>query len=211
MTPTATERIQGSMLVQAPTDLASRHARGSPMKTRLLLLAAALPAALLAAEPPRSPTPAPVTDQMAETPTQSASTHVMHDAAQLKWGDAPPVFEKGAQAVVLSGDPGKPGWFVLRLKAPAGFKVALHWHPTDEQVTVLEGDFSLRMGDGASEHSHTFAPGGYVVLPAHMQHAASTQGGAVVQVEGMGPFELIYVDPKDDPRKRTPAAADAGH
>jgi anti-sigma factor ChrR (cupin superfamily) len=180
------------------------------MKTRLLLLVAALPAVLLAAEPPMSPASAPAPDQMAATPAQSAPGHVMYDAAQLKWGDAPPALEKGAQAVVLSGDPGKAGWFVLRLKAPAGFKVALHWHPTDELVTVLEGDFSLRMGEGAGVHSHTFGPGGYVVLPAHMQHAASTQGGTVVQVEGMGPFELNYVDPKDDPRTRMPAAADTG-
>ena len=52
------------------------------------------------------------------------STHVMYDAAQLQWGDAPPALEKGAQVAVLSGDPGKAGPFVIRLKAPAGFKVA---------------------------------------------------------------------------------------
>ena len=163
------------------------------MKPSFLLLALALPLAVLADEPP-----------------MSMSTHVMHDAAQLQWGDAPPALEKGAQAVVLSGDPGKAGWYVLRLKAPAGFKVALHWHPAVEQVTVLEGDLSLRMGEGADVHTHAFAPGGYVVLPARMQHAASTEGGAVLQIEGMGPFELNYVDPKDDPRKRTPAAAAGG-
>jgi hypothetical protein len=174
------------------------------MNRRLLLLAAVLPCTLLAAEPPMQQTDS-------TPPSDVSATHVMYDAAGLKWGDAPPALEKGAQAVVLSGDPGKAGWFVLRLKAPAGFKVALHWHPSDELVTVLEGDFSLRMGEGAGVHSHTFGPGGYVALPAHMQHAASTEGGTVVQVEGMGPFELNYVDPKDDPRKRTPAAVDAGH
>ena len=30
---------------------------------------------------------------------------------------------------------------------------------------------------------------------------ADTQGGAVVQVVSTGPFEITYVDPKDDPRK----------
>lgn len=162
------------------------------MKPSSLLLALVLPLAVLADEPPI---------QM--------SNHAMYDAAQLQWGDAPPALEKGAQAVVLSGDPGKPGWFVLRLKVPAGFKVALHWHPADELVTVLDGDLSLRMGEGAGVHSHTFGPGGYAALPAHMRHAASTQDGAILQIEGMGPFELNYVDPKDDPRKRAPAAADA--
>ena len=174
------------------------------MKTRLLLLAAALPAALLAAEPPMSPPPAQAPDQMAATPAQAAP--VMYDAAQLQWGDAPPALEKGAQVAVLSGDPGKPGPFTIRIKVPAGYKVARHWHPSDERVTVIEGDFSLQMGEGAGEHSHAFAPGGYAVLPAHMQHVASTQGGGIVQVDSTGPFQVNYVDPKDDPRNRMPSA-----
>jgi hypothetical protein len=72
-------------------------------------------------------------------------------------------------------------------------------------VTVLEGDLTLEMGDGANRHSATFGPGDYVLLPAHMHHMASTSAGAVVQVHALGPFEINYVDPKDDPRKRTPA------
>lgn len=174
------------------------------MKPSFLLLAAALPLASFAAEP--SMAPMPPSHQMASTSAEPMSAHVMYDAAQLQWGDAPPALKKGAQATVLSGDPGKAEWFVLRLKAPAGYKVALHWHPTDEHVTVIEGDLTLRMGDGADAHAHTFVPGGYALLPGHMHHAASTQGGAIVQIEGMGPFVINYVDPKDDPRM--PAAKD---
>ena len=176
------------------------------MKARMLLLLAALPAALLAAEAQVPPTPMPAADQGAAVPAQPLSSHVMYDAAQLQWGDAPPALEKGAQVAVLSGDPGKPGPFTIRIKAPPGYKVARHWHPTDERVTVIEGDFSLRMGEGAGEHAHTFAPGGYAVLPARMQHVASTQGGAIVQIDSTGPFEINYVDPKDDPRNRMPSA-----
>ena len=206
MTPASTERLQAVIGLTPATAALPQSRQRSSMKTRLLLLAALLPAALLAAEPPLSPTPPPAPDPMAATPAQSASAHVMYDAAQLQWGDAPPALEKGAQMVVLSGDPGKSGLFVIRLKSPAGFKVALHWHPTDEVVTVIEGDFSLRMGEGTGVHSHTFGAGGFALLPARMQHAASTKGGAIVQVEGMGPFEINYVDPKDDPRNRMPSA-----
>ena len=131
------------------------------------------------------------------------SSHVMFDTDGLKWGPAPPSLPEGAQMAVLSGDPGKPGPFAVRLKTPAGYKVALHWHPSDERVTVLEGDFHLQMGTGAGEHAHAFAPGGYVVLPARMPHAASTQGGAIVQIDSTGPFEIHYVDAKDDPRTAT--------
>ena len=30
---------------------------------------------------------------------------------------------------------------------PAGYKIPAHWHPTDEQVTVLSGTLALGMGD----------------------------------------------------------------
>jgi quercetin dioxygenase-like cupin family protein len=69
------------------------------------------------------------------------------NSADLKWGPAPPIFAKGAQMAVLSGDPSKPGKFVIRLKVPAGYKFAAHHHPTDEYVTVITGDMSLGMGD----------------------------------------------------------------
>src|SRR6266516_3385785 len=81
---------------------------------------------------------------LGQTPRPS---HVMMSSGDLKWGDAPPVFPKGAKLAVLSGDPSTEGLFVVRLKLPAGYKVAPHWHPTDEQITVLKGTFALGMGD----------------------------------------------------------------
>lgn len=187
----------------------------------LVLAATLLPLALSAGEPSPPPTPPPPPpgmpaappappmqhmQHMQGMPAESASKHVMFDAAQLKWGEAPPALERGAQAAVLSGDPSQPGPFVLRLKVPAGFKIATHWHPTDEQVTLLAGDLTLTMDAHApGEHAHTFSPGGYALLPAKMHHAASTKGGATIQLGGMGPFELHYVDPKDDPRLRAAA------
>jgi hypothetical protein len=58
------------------------------------------------------------------------------------------------------------------------------------------------MGEAANAHAETFAPGDYILLPAQMQHEASTTAGAVVQVHGTGPFQINYVDAKDDPRNR---------
>jgi len=163
------------------------------MKLQTALLLSLLPCALAAA-PQESAAPA------------AASSHVMLMASDTQWGDAPPALERGAQAAVFAGNPATPGaLFVLRLKMPPGYRVARHWHPSDEHVTVIEGDLTLSMGDGTDHHTATFGPGDYVLLPAHMHHMASTQGGMVVQVHGKGPFELHYVDPKDDPRKRAPA------
>ena len=124
------------------------------------------------------------------------------NAQDLKWGPAPPIFAKGAQMAVLSGDPSKPGQFVVRLKAPAGYRFAAHHHPTDEYVTVIEGDFSLGMGDKLDEtKGHALATGGFAMAPANMNHYAWTKGGAVVQVSGEGPFVVVYVNPADDPTK----------
>ena len=62
-------------------------------------------------------------------------------------GPAPPVFIKGAQMSVLSGDPSQTGPFTIRLKTPAGYKIAAHSHPTAERVTVISGNFHFGMGD----------------------------------------------------------------
>jgi quercetin dioxygenase-like cupin family protein len=137
-----------------------------------------------------------------------ASDHVMLRAGEVAWGDPPPFLRRGAQFARVAGDPGTAGSvFVIRLNLPAGYRIARHWHPGDEHVTVLQGALTLSMGEAAKAHSETFGPGDYVLLPARMQHEASTTAGAVVQLHGMGPFALDYVDPKDDPRHDKAAAA----
>src|SRR6185436_5081480 len=78
---------------------------------------------------------------------QESKTHVMLPAAQVKWGPAPPSVPKGVQLAVVSGNPGAAGPFVIRLKIPAGQKIAPHWHPTDENVTVLSGTVAFGMGE----------------------------------------------------------------
>ena len=55
----------------------------------------------------------------------------------------------GPKIAVLHGDPAKEGHFVMRLKAPDGFKVPPHYHPSDENLTVLQGTFMIGTGDKA--------------------------------------------------------------
>ena len=132
------------------------------------------------------------------------AAHVAVAPADLKWGAPPPVFEKGASFTVVSGDPGSAGLFVVRLKMPAGYKIAPHWHPTDEHATVISGTFGVGMGDTIDMKALKKLPaGGYALLPATMHHYAVAVGEATVQVHGMGPFALTYVNPADDPSKRT--------
>jgi quercetin dioxygenase-like cupin family protein len=128
---------------------------------------------------------------------------VVSAPGDLKWGDPPPVFEKGASFTVVSGDPTKEGLYVVRLKMPAGYRINPHWHPTDEHVTVISGTFAVGMGDKFDKGSMKELPvAGYALLPAQMHHYAMAKTAATVQVHGMGPFALTYVNPDDDPSKR---------
>src|SRR5436190_24245972 len=66
----------------------------------------------------------------------------------IPWGPALPVVRPGAQFAVLEGDPtASTGDFTYRLKMPDGFRIAPHFHPNRENVTVISGTFKLGMGD----------------------------------------------------------------
>ncbi|WP_460449097.1 cupin domain-containing protein [Alsobacter sp. SYSU BS001988] len=121
---------------------------------------------------------------------------------KMKWSAAPPFLPKGAQLVVLSGDPAKEGIFTVRLKFPANYKVPPHTHPTDELITVIDGDFAAGMGEKLdAKAAAKVAEGGFVQMPAKMAHFAMSQSGAIIQINGMGPLKIDYIDPKDGPSK----------
>jgi len=118
------------------------------------------------------------------------------------WGPAPPFLPKGAEFAVYQGDPGKAGVYTIRLKLPAGYVIAPHSHPTDEHVTVISGQLQIGMGDAIDRTSaQTLGPGGFITAPANAHHYAIARGAVIVQVHGLGPFAITYVNPKDDPRK----------
>src|SRR5262245_5473140 len=77
----------------------------------------------------------------------SAMDKVAVQPDTLKWGPAPASLPKGAQVAVLTGDPGKDGPYVVRIRLPAAYKIPPHTHPTAENVTVLSGTFYIAMGD----------------------------------------------------------------
>jgi quercetin dioxygenase-like cupin family protein len=142
----------------------------------------------------------------AEEAAAPAPAHVMVAPAAITWGDGPAIFEKGMSFAVMSGDPSKPGLYVIRATMPAGYTIAPHWHPTDEHVTVLSGTFALGMGETFDKAALKKLPaGGYALLPAEMRHFAMAATEVTIQVHGEGPFALNYVNPADDPSTRAPA------
>jgi len=146
--------------------------------------------------PAAAPAPAPA--------AMAPSVHVAVNDKDLVWGDAPPFLPPGAKAVLVSGDPTKAGGFVIRMKAPAGYKIPAHFHPGDEAVTVLGGTFLIGMGDTFdTSKMKALTAGGYMLMPAgHHHFAACGAGGCYVQVHGTGPFGMTYLNPADDPMKK---------
>lgn len=123
---------------------------------------------------------------------------------QVKWGPPPPSVAPGAQFVVLEGDPtANSGGFTVRLKMPAGYRIAPHWHPNRENVTVITGNFKVGMGNKFDESKMaSFSPGSFVYLDPDMHHYAMADGAAIVQVHGMSPLQFNYVNPADDPSNK---------
>jgi quercetin dioxygenase-like cupin family protein len=92
--------------------------------------------------------------------------------------------------------------FIVRLKVPAGYKIPAHWHPTDENVTVISGTFNMGMGDKLDPaKTKAFPAGSFAVAPAKVNHFALAKKEAIVEVSAMGPFAMTYVNPDDDPSK----------
>jgi quercetin dioxygenase-like cupin family protein len=137
-------------------------------------------------------------------PATNPTAHALVIAAgDLQWGPAPPALPAGAQAVVLEGNPGEAGPFTIRLRFPDGYRIAPHTHPATERVTVLSGHLMVGMGTQfIHEQMQSLMAGAYASMPADMQHYAMSHGETVIQINGMGPFALNYVNPTDDPRNQ---------
>lgn len=126
-----------------------------------------------------------------------------------QWMDIPapalvgtPSVEMGGtvKIAILQGDPmaaGRP--YTLRLSCTDGTKIAPHWHPETENVTVIKGTFLLGMGAKWDDSAMKEIPvGGFASAPSQMRHYAQCKGDGVLQVNGIGPFVVNFVAP-DDP------------
>jgi quercetin dioxygenase-like cupin family protein len=148
---------------------------------RFTLRALALPAVLLVS----APLP------FAQQPLARPSGVVVVRSADVTWTDYPN--RPGVKLAVLEGDLAKPGPFVIRVKFPAGFKLAPHTHPTVEHTTVLSGSMSLRYGTNPDGSSEVMIPGTIVITPANTPHFFSTATETIVQTHGIGPWGSIPV------------------
>lgn len=138
--------------------------------------------------------------------TPAAAQTPQHDmSAPVKpiWNPVGPNLLPGAEIAVLQGDPAQPTLFTIRLKMPKGYVVAPHYHGTDLHVTVISGQFSAGMGDRVDlAKAPVLRRGDFITVPANQHHFDAARSAAVVQIYGMGPFTLTYVNPEDDPQRK---------
>ncbi len=129
--------------------------------------------------------------------------HPYLNADELKWIDAPETLPKGCQIAILEGDPSKAGPFTARFRIPAGTRLAPHSHPSQERATILSGLLKIGLGAQFDESKMTeIGPGGFLLMPAGERHYALFEKETELQLTGTGPWELVYVNPDEDPRKK---------
>lgn len=115
----------------------------------------------------------------------------------------PPSLPQGSEVAVLYGDPTGEGPFVMRLRFPDGYRIPPHRHPGAEILTVVSGNFVLGMGEAADRSKARALPAGsFTAMPGGMPHFAHADGMTVVQLNSVGPWQITYINPSEDPRRQ---------
>src|SRR4030095_1800503 len=128
-------------------------------------------------------------------------------ATTIEWKAGPAALPAGANMAVLEGDPMKEGPFVVRFRFPDSYHIPSHTHPKTERVTVISGTLLLATGETHDRNSAKKLPAGsFGYWPAGMKHTAWSEGETVIQLHGVGPWQINYVNRADDPRnaKKSP-------
>jgi quercetin dioxygenase-like cupin family protein len=142
-----------------------------------------------------------------KAPAGHGPAQAIHSPNQIKWQDGPASLPPGAKFAVLEGDPAQEGFFTMRISMPDGYKIPPHTHPKVEHVTVISGTFNFGMGDQFDRAATQEMPAGtFGFWPAGMKHFVWAKGETVVQLHGIGPWKIEYLNPADDPRKAKKAA-----
>jgi len=140
----------------------------------------------------------------APSPQSAAATHRIIRAGEIAWGPAPATLPPGAQTALLYGNPAGDGLFAMRLKVPKGYRLPLHTHPGPEIVTVLAGKVRLVVGSMADAPSApALTAGSFYSTEPGTPHTLLVDEESVIQVNGRGPWGIDFVDPAEDPARRS--------
>lgn len=128
--------------------------------------------------------------------------HIMVMPSELQWAEVPSL-PPGAKIAVIEGPMSEAVPFTVRIKLPANYKIPAHWHPGIEHVTVISGTFHMGTGDKLdTSKGKALSTGSVAIMQPKTTHFAWTNDETIVQIHGMGPWAINYVNPADDPRKK---------
>lgn len=126
---------------------------------------------------------------------------VFVNASEITWVEAPESLPPGATIAVIEGNPAEAGPFTFRVRVPDGYRLMPHTHAGIEHVTVLSGSFRVGQGETADfDDMLELRPGGFMAIQPGHPHYAEVDGETVIQIHGIGPWDITYVDPRHDPR-----------
>jgi quercetin dioxygenase-like cupin family protein len=125
---------------------------------------------------------------------------------EIEWKPFP-AFPPSVRLAAVVGQPQREGPYTIRVKVPHGVKLMPHRHPEDRVYTVISGVFYIGLGDRFdAEKLVAYPPGSVIVLPGNTPHFHWAKSGEYVsQVTAIGPLGIEYLNPSDDPRKKSPA------
>ena len=107
---------------------------------------------------------------------------------------------EGATQVVITGDPSKPGMYVVQNTFAPGRGSRPHYHDQDRYVTVIKGTWWVALGPEADVYDPSkmvaMKAGSVVFHPAFGHHYDGAKDEeAVVRIIGMGPVTTKQLEP----------------
>jgi quercetin dioxygenase-like cupin family protein len=111
---------------------------------------------------------------------------VIIKGGQETWTDYPN--RPGVKLAMIEGDLTKPGPFLMRVKFPAGYKLAPHTHPGIEHTTILSGTMRLGYGTNPDGPAEELGAGTVLITPPNTPHFFATARETIVQTHGVGPW-----------------------
>jgi len=129
------------------------------------------------------------------------SEPIMIVPSEIQWKPGPVSLPPGAKFFPIEGNLSAAEPFTFRLQFPANYKIAPHTHPAVEHVTVISGKLFFGAGTKFDKaKAKAFPAGSVMFMPIGEAMFGYTDEETAIQVHGIGPWGLDYINPEDDPR-----------
>jgi quercetin dioxygenase-like cupin family protein len=114
---------------------------------------------------------------------------------EIQWQACPPGLPPGCEITILEGNPKQADLFSVRFNSTQLLYLPAHTHPKDERVTILKGSVAVAFGkDAKRADAKEFGAGDYYVNARNAVHSVWVEKGTILQITGIGPWRVDYVD-----------------